>query len=131
MLRVPTPLSDETEAIVHKTIGCCIAVHRVLGPGLLESICSRAVCIELEHAGLPFECERRVPVFYREQLLCHQRLDIVVAEQVLLEIKSVDRLNPVHHAQVLTYLRLAGFRVGLLVNFNVPILQEGLKRIVL
>ena len=131
MLRIPTPLPAEIETLVHRTIGCCIAVHRELGPGLLESICSRATCLELEACGIAFEQDKRIPVFYRGRLLCHQRLDIVVDNRIVLEIKSVDRLNPVHHAQLLSYLKISGLRVGLLINFNSAILQDGLKRIVL
>ena len=131
MLRVASPLSDELETLIHRTIGCYIAVHRALGPGLLEHICSRAVCLELEAAGIPFEAEKQIPVWYRSQLLCYQRLDLVVAQQIVLEIESVERLNPVHHAQLLSYMRASGLRVGLLMNFNVPVLQDGLKRIVL
>jgi GxxExxY protein len=131
MLRVTSPLPDEVETLVHKTIGCCITVHRELGPGLLESTCARAVCIELHAAGLAFEAEKHIAVIYREQLLCHHRLDLVVANQVVVEIKSVDRLAPVHHAQLLNYLRVSGLRIGLLVNFNVAVLQDGIKRIVL
>jgi GxxExxY protein len=131
MLRVSSPLPDEVEALVHRTIGCCITVHRELGPGLLESTCSRAVCIELHAAGIAFEAEKHIPVTYRGQLLCHHRLDLVVANQVVVEIKSVERLAPIHHGQLLNYLRVSGFRVGLLVNFNVPVLQEGIRRVVL
>jgi GxxExxY protein len=131
MLRVPTPLPDEVESLVHRTIGCCVTVHRELGPGLLESTCARAVSIELHAAGIPFEAEKHVPVIYRGQLLCHHRLDLVVANAIVLEIKSVERLAPVHHAQLLNYLRISGLRVGFLVNFNVPTLREGIKRIVL
>jgi GxxExxY protein len=131
MLRIPSPLSDELEALIYKTVGCCIEVHRALGPGLLENIYSRAVCIELTASGIPVEAEKHVPVMYRGQLLCHQRLDLVVVGQIVLEIKSVGQLHPVHHAQVLSYLRVSRLPVGLLMNFNVPVLQDGLKRIVL
>ena len=131
MLRVPSPLPQEIERLVYQTLGCCITVHRELGPGLLESTYARAVCIELHAAGLPFEAEKHIPVTYRGQLLCHHRLDLVVANQVVVEIKSVAQLGPVHHAQLLNYLRVSKLRVGLLVNFNVPTLQEGIKRIVL
>ena len=131
MLKITTPLSNELEGLVHKTIGCCITVHRTLGPGLLESIYSRAVCIELSAQRVPFEREVPYPVFYREQLLCHHRLDIVVADQVVLEMKAVDQLSPVHRAQLLSYLRISQKPVGLLMNFNVVVLQEGIKRIVL
>jgi len=131
MLRAPTPLSDELEDLVRRTIGCCITVHRALGPGLLESIYSRAVCIELDHSAIAYEREKLIPVMYREQLLCSQRIDMVVENQIVLEIKSVERLHPVHQAQVLAYLRVSKLRVALLMNFNVSVLPDGLKRIVL
>lgn len=131
MLRVSTRLSDELEDLIHRVIGCCIDVHRTLGPGLLESIYSRAVCIELGAQRIDFEREKLIPVSYRDQLLCSQRVDIVVETQLVLEIKSVERLHPVHHAQVLTYLRVSKLPVGLLMNFNVAVLREGLDRIVL
>lgn len=131
MLRVHTTLSDETEDLVTKVIGCCIAVHRALGPGLLEMIYSRAVSIEFDAVGLGYVREKEIPVFYRGQLICRQRLDIVVADQVLLEVKAVEQLASVHHAQVLSYLRVARLRVGLLINFNVPVLKDGIRRVVL
>src|SRR5262245_62433372 len=128
MMRVPTPLDDETEQLVHTTIGCCITVHRELGPGLLERIYCRGLAIELGLAGLPFELERPVDVFYRERLLSTHRLDVVVAGKILIEAKAIDRFAPVHYAQVISYLRGAGLRVGLLVNFNVAVLADGLRR---
>jgi GxxExxY protein len=131
MLRIPSPFSDELESLVHRIIGCGIAVHRALGPGLLESIYSRAIRLELAAARLSFEHEKQIPVRYRDELLCHQRLDLVIANQVIVEIKSVDRLSPVHHAQLLSYMRAAGLRVGLLMNFKVTVLHAGVKRIVL
>lgn len=131
MLKIASPLDEEVESLVAQIIGCCIAVHRELGPGLLEFIYRRAVCIELEAAGLPFEIEKRIPVMYRGQLLCHQRLDILVAGRVLIEIKAVERLAPVHHAQVMCYLRVSTLRVALLMNFNSAVLPDGLKRIIL
>src|SRR4051812_49422109 len=131
MLRIASSLPAEVEQLVTRVIGCCIAVHRCLVPGLIESIYSRALCIELATAAIPFEREVQIPVRYREEFLCVQRLDIVVAGQIVLEVKSVDRLAPVHHAQLLSYMRVANLRIGLLVNFNVPVLQDGLKRMVL
>jgi len=131
MLRIPTPLSDDLEALVHDTIGCCIEVHREPGPGLLESIYARAICLELTAAGIAFEREKTFPVIYRGELLCEQRLDFVVAGHIVLEIKSVEQLAPLHHAQLLNYLRVSHLRVGLLMNFNVAVLQDGLKRKVL
>jgi GxxExxY protein len=124
-------LPDEIEVTMRETIGCCINVHRELGPGLLESTFARAVCLELDAAGISFEVEKHIPVTYRGYPLCHHRLDLVVASQVVVEIKAVDRLAPVHHAQLLNYLRVSGLRAGLLVNFNVPVLRDGIRRVVL
>jgi len=97
----------------------------------LENIYSRAIGLELTAAGIAFEVEKDYPVTYRGQFLCHQRLDLVVDEQLVLEIKAVEHLNPVHHAQILSYLRVSKKRAGLLINFNVAILQHGIKRVVL
>jgi GxxExxY protein len=131
MLRVQSTLPGEVEVTIRETIGCCIKVHRELGPGLLESTFARAVCLELHAAGISFEAEKHIPVTYRGHLLCHHRLDLVVAKQIVVEIKAVDRLAPVHQAQLLNYLRVSGLRAGLLINFNVPVLQEGIRRLVL
>jgi GxxExxY protein len=131
MLRVRSPLSDETEVLVTKTIGCCVAVHKELGPGLLESVYARAVRIELGLSDIPFEREHVIPITYRGIFLCYQRLDLLVAGQIVLELKSIERLGPVHRAQVLKYLRATRLRVGLLVNFNVAVIQDGLRRIIL
>jgi GxxExxY protein len=131
MLRVPTRLSDELEDLIYRTIGCCIAVHRELGPGLLESIYSRAICMELGAESIRYERERLVPVVYRNQVLCSQRVDLVVEQQLVLEVKAVERFHPVHEAQVLSYLHLTKLPIGLLINFNVAVLKAGVKRIVL
>jgi GxxExxY protein len=131
MLRVPTSVPEEDEALIHRTIGCCIAVHRALGPGMRERIYTRAVCLELAAESIPFETEKRFPVFYRDHLICHQRVDLMVDGRLVLEIKSVDQLAPVHRKQVLSYLRISKVPVGLLINFNVAVLPDGLKRVVL
>ena len=131
MLRIASALDDATEALITRIIGICIIVHRELGPGLLESVYRRAICLELEAAGLAFEVEKQVPIMYRGIVLCHHRLDIVVEGKVLLEIKAVEKLAPVHYAQVLSYLRISKLPVALLMNFNTVVLPEGLKRIVL
>jgi GxxExxY protein len=130
MLRVNSPLESDHEDLIRKIIGCCIEVHKALGPGLLEEIYRRAVAIELVEAGLPAEMERRVPVLYRGRFLTEQRLDLIVDERVLIEVKAVERLAPVHLAQVMSYLRLTGLRVGLLMNFNTAVLPDGLRRII-
>jgi len=131
MLRIPTPLSHGLEELIHRVIGCCINVHRDLGPGLLENVYARAGRIELTQAGISYEAEKAVPIMYRGEVLCHHRLDIVVADTLLLELKAVDYITPVHRAQVLSYLRVSQLPVALLINFNVPILQDGIKRIIL
>ena len=131
MLHLTSPLSRELEGLVQQTIGCCIAVHRELGPGLLETIYQRAVSYELEASGVPFEREKPIWINYRGKRLYLHRLDLVIAGQLLLELKAVDRLHPVHHAQVLSSLRASKLRLGLLVNFNVALLRQGIRRIVL
>jgi GxxExxY protein len=131
MLHVNSPLSAEVDALVHETIGCCIRVHRALGPGLLETIYSKAIALELGAAGISFDRERTYPVTYRGVLLCEQRVDFVVGGEIVVEIKSVEHLTTLHDAQLLNYMRITRLRVGLLMNFNVPVLRDGLKRRVL
>ena len=119
------PLSD-------RVIGLAIDVHKTLGPGLLESVYEECLCRELEIAGLSFQRQLSVPVTYKgSQLESGFRADIVVEKDLLLEIKAVEKLMPVHEAQVLTYLRFGGFSTGLPVNFNSKLLKDGLKRFVL
>jgi GxxExxY protein len=131
MLRVPSQLSQELEDLICRTIGCCITVHRTLGPGLLEGIYTRALHLELADAGIPFEREKAYPVMYRDHLLCHQRLDFVVAGQLALEIKAIAVMSEFCRAQLLSYLRVSKLPAGLLINFNVAILKDGIKRMVL
>lgn len=131
MLRVYSPLSDEVERLIHDTIGCCIRVHRELGPGLFERVYVGALCLELKAAGICFEREKRYAVTYRGEVVSDQSLDLVIGNQVVLELKSVDELASIHHQQILSYMRVARLRAGLLVNFNVGILPDGLSRKVL
>ena len=131
MLRIVTPFDPQLEELVHDVIGCCIAVHKELGPGLVEQIYQRAVGLELDAAGISYQREKRFPVIYRGKCLYAHRVDLVVADQIILELKAVDRLHPVHRAQVLSSLRVSKLRIALLVNFNVALLPEGVKRIVL
>jgi GxxExxY protein len=131
MLRIETPLSDDLEAIVHRTIGCCITVHRTFGPGLSERAYTRAVCTELSAEQISFETEKCYPVFYRDRLICEKRVDFVIEQQLILEIKSVEQLAALHWAQVRSYLRISKLPVAMLMNFNVAVLPDGMKRIVL
>ena len=113
-------------------VGAAIEVHRHLGPGLLESAYESCLCRELELRGLSFERQQSLPVSYKGQSVeCGYRLDLVVEEVVLAEIKAVEALLPIHQAQLLTYLRLTGLKLGLLLNFNVPVLTQGIRRVVL
>jgi GxxExxY protein len=113
-----------------EVIGACIEVHRHLGPGLLESAYETCLAQELALRGLRFDRQRALPVDYKGvRLDCGYRLDLVVADRLLLELKAVDRLTAVHEAQVLTYLKLARLSTGLLVNFNVTSLKHGLRRL--
>jgi GxxExxY protein len=113
-----------------KVIGLCIEIHRELGPGLLESAYEECLAYELPKAGLRFERQRPLPVRYKEvQLDCGYRLDLVVEDALIIELKAVTELHPIHEAQLLTYLKLGRKSLGLLVNFNVPILKQGVKRV--
>jgi len=129
-LHLTSDLPPDLEDLVQRVIGALIAVHRELGSGMAESVYAAAVRIELAARGIGFEMERALPVHYRGQLIGYHRVDVLVEARVVLELKSVDSLHPVHVAQVVTYLRLTGARVGLLVNFNVPVLKQGLRRVV-
>jgi GxxExxY protein len=131
MLRITSPLPEDLEQLAHDVIGGCIEVHRVLGPGLVETIYERAVVLELTRRRVPFEVEKAIPVHYRGELLCHQRLDLLVDGRLVVELKAVERLNAIHVAQVLSYLRVADVRLGLLINFNVSILRDGVRRVIL
>ena len=113
-------------------IGLAIEVHRILGPGLLESVYERCLCHELTQNGVAFRRQVPVAVNYKGLILnCGYRLDIVVAEALIIEIKAVDKLLPIHGAQILTYLKLTGIQTGLLMNFHSIVLRDGLKRMVL
>jgi GxxExxY protein len=123
-----TDLNAFTDAV----IGAAMEVHRTLGPGLLESTYEMCLCRELDIRGIPFERQVPIPVEYKGvKLDCGYRADIVVDGRILVEIKAIDSLLSVHDAQLLTYLRLGGWKIGLLINFNVELLKHGLRRRVL
>ena len=120
----------DVNRVTREIIGAAIAVHRELGPGLLESAYETCLAYELSERGLRVEQQKPLPVVYRDvQLECGYRLDLVVEDIVIVELKSVEKLTPVHQAQVLSYLRLANCPVGLLINFNVKILIDGVHRL--
>ena len=120
------------EEITQVILGAAIEVHNTLGPGLLESVYEVCLCHELDLRGLHYVCQVDLPVTYKgRELDCGYRLDMVVEDAVILELKSVEKLLPIHEAQLLTYLRLSGKTVGFLINFNVPVLKQGIVRRVL
>ena len=122
----------EFDELSRNVIGRAIEVHRNLGPGLLESTYRQCLACELSHADIAFQMEVPRPVRYKDLLLgCDYRVDLLVRRDLIVEIKSVETLLPIHQAQILTYMRLANVSLGLLINFNVTKLQNGIKRFVL
>lgn len=118
------------DELAEKVIGCAIEVHRTLGPGLLESVYRECMILELRKQNLRVESERRIPFDYKgERIKTRLKLDLVVEDCLIVELKAVDRLHPIHQAQVITYLKLTGLPAGLLMNFNAPTLKAGLKRL--
>lgn len=119
----------EVNKITEIIIGCAIEVHKILGPGLLESAYEECLFFELQKAGLVVERQKPVPVVYKEiKLECGYRIDLLVENTVVIELKTVDCFNPVHEAQVLTYMKFSKKSIGLLLNFNVTLIKNGLKR---
>ena len=130
MLRVSSPLTQEDEAIVARVIDSGLTVHRELGPGFKEIIYERAFRLELDSRVIKFESERTIEVKYRSWMIPGQRIDLIVEGVVLVEIKAQPRLKQIHELQALSYLKTTGLRVALLMNFNTPLLKNGLKRII-
>lgn len=121
---------EELNKLSHRVIGLCIEVHRALGPGLLESAYEEALAYEFAQAGFAFERQREMPLLYKGvKLDCGYRLDFIVERQLIIELKAVSELLPLHHAQLLTYLKLERQPLGLLINFNVPVLKDGIRRV--
>jgi len=122
---------DGNTELTERIIGCAIEVHRVLGPGLPEAVCETALCMELESRGLPFNRQMRVPIYYKGQLISEYRPDLIVAGEIVVEVKSVERIAEAHVAQVRTYLRITSLNVGLIMNFNAETMRAGIRRVVL
>jgi len=119
------------DELTYKIIACAIEVHRHLGPGLLESAYQKCLIYELEKAGLKYEVEKPMPLVYKEiELEQGYRMDIVVEDRIVVELKSVDAVLDVHEAQILTYMKLGDYTLGLLINFNVSLLKKGINRFV-
>lgn len=121
----------EHNSITEKIIGCAIEVHKNLGPGLLESIYEKALCIELKNSGLNYECQVILPVIYKGNEIGNHKIDILVEKSIVLELKSTEKMDPVYQAQTLSYMKLGNFKLGLLINFNNKLLKDGIKRYIL
>ncbi len=130
---MPKPsVQGERDSLTESVIGLAIEVHRALGPGLLESAYQECLCYELKANGLAFGRQVALPVVYKSvKLDCGYRMDLVVDDRLVVELKTVEKILPIHEAQLLTYLRLSGIRTGLLLNFNTSVLKDGIKRMVL
>jgi len=117
--------------LTEKIIGGCIEIHKILGPGLLESLYEQVLCYELKQRNIPFTNQQIIPVKYKDVILeAGFRADIIVDSKVIIEIKSVEKMNPVYSKQLLTYLKLTNIRLGLLINFNAVLLKDGIERII-
>ena len=129
--RARSTVPPELGALAERVIGMCLAVHDELGPGMNENVYVRACRFEFEAHGVSYDSERGVPIRYHGRLICTQRIDLLVENQLILEAKSVDRIHPVHVAQAVAYPRATGLRLALVVNFNVDSLRRGIRRVVL
>lgn len=118
------------EELAFKVIGAAIEVHRIIGPGLNESVYRRALSHELDLLQVPHACEYPVAVYYKGLLVGEGRMDLLVDQRLIVELKCADRLNDVHRAQAISYLQATGFPLALLINFNVAVLKDGIKRII-
>lgn len=125
-------MESDVNQVTQAVIGAAIEVHKTLGPGLLESAYELCLCRELDLRGVPFQRQRSVPLEYKgTELQCGYRVDLLVEASVVVEIKAVTKIEPIHEAQLLTYMKLGRWKLGLLINFNVPLLKDGIRRRIL
>jgi GxxExxY protein len=122
---------NEINKLTEKIIGCAIEVHKYLGPGLLESIYEKSLCIELENNKINFERQKLINVSYKKRYVGDCKIDILVEDTVVIELKSVERFDPVFEAQILSYMKLGNYNVGLLINFNSRLSIDGIKRYII
>jgi len=125
------PVPEDVERIGTVAVDVGLAVHRLLGPGFKERIYQTAYRLELERRGVPFECEKSVEVRFREWLIPGQRIDLIVAKAIVVEVKAVSTLKPIHRRQVVSYLKTTGLRLGYVFNFHTVLFKDGVRRIVL
>jgi GxxExxY protein len=124
-------LDPEMDQLTEVVIGAAIEVHRVLGPGLPEAVYEHALCVELELRQIPFECQPVKVVYYKDRKVGEMRLDLLIRGKLVVELKAVDALLPIHKAQVITYLQVTQLQLALLINFNVRALKDGIRRVIL
>jgi GxxExxY protein len=125
------PVSERENAAAKVVVDCAFKIHKSLGPGLLESAYQECMVKELEKRGVQFRAEYEAPLFYEgDRLKTPYRVDLLVDDSLIVELKSVEKILPIHEAQTLTYLRLSGLRLGLLINFSVPLIKDGIRRLI-
>jgi GxxExxY protein len=130
LTRVPSALPPHTEDLIYRVIGCALAVHKALGAGYLEAAYHKAMRIELRHQALQFKTEHPVDICYRNEIVLGHRVDLIVENQVIVELKAVAKLNPIHTSQLVSYLHATKLQAGLLINFNTDWLRGSIKRVV-
>jgi GxxExxY protein len=123
--------SEEVDSLAREVIGAALEVHRQLGPGYLESIYEEAMVVELGLRSIPYERQVKIQVVYKNHSIGEGRLDLLISKILPIELKAVEALAPIHQAQLLSYLKITGLHLGLLINFNVPLLKQGIKRVIL
>lgn len=129
--RIMSEPTKEIDDLARGVIGAAMEVHRALGPGFLESVYEEALCVELELLKIPFQRQQAVPVLYKGREVGTGRLDLIIDDNLLVELKTVEALAPIHIAQVISYLKALDLPLGLLINFNVAVLKQGIKRVIL
>ncbi|HUT52784.1 MAG TPA: GxxExxY protein [bacterium] len=122
---------EKLDSLAHKVIGAAIEVHKTLGPGYIESVYEEALCIELKERGIPFIRQPKIEIGYKGQKVGEGRFDLLAGNDLIVEIKAVDSLAPIHTAQLMSYMKATGKMLGLLINFNVSVLKDGIKRIII
>ena len=130
LTKAVSPLPAEVEGCAYRVIGCLLTVHQILGAGFKEIVYKRAVCLELDGQGIKFECEKKILVPYKGWQIPGQTVDLVVENILIVELKAVPRLKDMHRRQLVSYLKATGLRLGLLVNFNVPMLKGNIRRVI-
>jgi GxxExxY protein len=122
--------SETTDRLAHSVIGAAIEVHRALGPGYLESVYESALAVELDHRGVAYQQQHPFSLSYRGKAVGQGRVDLLVEQTLIIELKTVDQIAPIHRAQVISYLKALNCQLGLLINFNAPVLKDGIQRII-